>query len=166
MKFVAVIIGNLQVFQIYRLPNRISTAIKVLLAMLPSWIRILVRSIKKSIFIIIIQILLMSILHLDLYSELCTIEVDLSHLWNTSNVQTLLRSSGVYYKVTYELVMLFGGTEIKALVCWKENVRSTIFENCFIVLGLTMLIAFFYIPLGCREEVMVFFFFFSLWLTF
>jgi len=57
----------------------------------------------------------------DLYSELCTIEVDLSHLWNTSSVQILPKGSGVYYKVSYELVMLFGGTEIEAQLCWKEN---------------------------------------------
>ena len=62
-------------------------------------------------------------LHLDLYSQLCTIEVDLSHLSNTSNVQTLSSRSGVFYKVDYELVMLFGGTEIEAQLCWKEDVR-------------------------------------------
>jgi len=57
----------------------------------------------------------------DLYSELCTIEVNLSHLWNTTNVQTILKGSGVYYKVSYELIMLFGGTEIEAQLSWKEN---------------------------------------------
>jgi len=41
MKFVGVIIGNLQIKQLYRLPNRISTVIEVSLAMLPSWIQIL-----------------------------------------------------------------------------------------------------------------------------
>ena len=79
------------------------------------------------------------ILHLELYSQLCTIEVDLSHLWNTSNVQTKskLSSSEVYYTVLYDLIMLFGGTEIEAQVCWKENVRSTIFENCLLCWELT-----------------------------
>jgi len=57
----------------------------------------------------------------ELYSELCTIEVDLSHLSYTSNVQIIHKPSGVYYKVAYELVMLFGGTEIEAQLCWKEN---------------------------------------------
>jgi len=60
----------------------------------------------------------------DLYSKLCTIKVDLSHLSNTSNVRTLARvsgGSGVYYEVKADLVMLFGGTEIEALLCWKEN---------------------------------------------
>ena len=83
-------------------------------------------------------------LHPDLYSKLCTIEVDLSHLWNTSNIQTLPKrlGHGVYYKVKYDVVMLFGGTEIQTQLCWKENVRSIVFENCFIVLGLTLPIAF------------------------
>ena len=98
--------------------------------------------------------------HLDLYSELCTIEVDLSHLWGTSNMETLRNRSGcgvpVYYSVGFDVVMLFGGTEIQAQLCWKENVRLRIFENCFIVLGLTMPIAFSIILLGCREEVMIF----------
>jgi len=57
----------------------------------------------------------------ELYSELCTIEVDLSHLRNTSSVQTLTGGLGVYYKVNYELVMLFGGTEIEAQLRWIEN---------------------------------------------
>jgi len=62
-------------------------------------------------------------LHPELYSELCTIEVDLSHLSGTSNVQSIQKHSGVYFKVVYELVMLFGGTEIEVQLCWKENVR-------------------------------------------
>jgi len=63
----------------------------------------------------------------DHYSKLCSIEVDLSHLRhlsNTSNVRTLARGSGgfgVYYEVDVDVVMLFGGTEIEARLCWKEN---------------------------------------------
>ena len=59
----------------------------------------------------------------------------------------------------FDVVMLFGGTEIKAQLCWIENVRLTVFGKLFIVLGLTMPIAFSYILLGCREEVILFFFF-------
>ena len=73
--------------------------------------------------------------HAELYSELCTIEVDLSHLSHTSNVQTINKLGGVYYKVAYELVMLFGGTEIEAQLCWKENV--CFYQNC-IEEGLTL----------------------------
>ena len=114
MKFVSVDVITFQVLRNYRLLLCVSTAIEISLTMLPtsSWIRILVRPIKKS---IIIQILLIFIFHLDLYSELCTLKVDLSHLWNTSNVQTLPKrvGTGVYYEVRYELIMLFGGTEIE-----------------------------------------------------
>ena len=91
---------------------------------------------RRSTHAIVIQKLnlLVSILHLDLYSELCTIEVDLSYLWGTSSVQTIPKGSGVYYKVSYELVMfeLFGGTEIEAQLCWKENVRSKIVSKIWL----------------------------------
>ena len=75
---------------------------------------------------IILLIFILFFFFLELYSELCTIEVDISHLWRTSNVQTMSKNSGVYYKVCYELVMLFGGTEIEAQLCWKENVRFSV----------------------------------------
>ena len=125
MKFVAAIIGNLQMLRVYRLPNRISTAIEVSLAMVPSWIQILVRSKKRASLLSSYKLIILLIS--ELYSELCTIDVDLSHLWNTSSVQTLSKGSGVYYyKVSYELIMLFGGTEIEAQLCWKENVRFSV----------------------------------------
>ena len=79
---------------------------------------------KKSIII-----LLISILHLELYSKLCTIEVDLSHLRNTSDIHTVGTGPGVYYKLYYDLVMLFGGTEIEAYLCWKEKVRFINFRK-------------------------------------
>ena len=53
MKLVANFTMILENLQIYRLSNRLSIAIEVSLAILPSWIRILVRSIKKSIIVII-----------------------------------------------------------------------------------------------------------------
>jgi len=57
----------------------------------------------------------------DLYTKLCTVEVDLSHLRNTSEVDYDVRSSGMHYVIRFDLVMLFGGTEIEAQICWKEN---------------------------------------------
>ena len=122
MKFVAIIFGNLKRLRIYHLPNWISTAIEVSLPILPLWIRILVRLLKKSIIILLIYIL-----DLELYSKLCTIEVDLSHLRGTSDLQAVGKGYGLHYIVYYDLVMLFGGTEIEAQLSWKEKVRSTIF---------------------------------------
>ena len=144
MKFVAAIIGNSQMLRVYRLLNRISTAIEVSLAMVPSWIQILVRRKKR----VSLSYKLIILLITELYSELCTIDVDLSHLWNTSSVQTLSKGSGVYYyKVSYELIMLFGGTEIEAQLCWKENVRFSVsffcWKNCSLCWGLTISIIYF-----------------------
>jgi len=118
MKFVGAIIGSLRALQVYLLPKLLSTVIGASLPMLLSWIQIQVKihpyyPISSS-FIS---------LHPELYFELCTIEVDLSHLSGTSNVQSIQKHSGVYFKVVYELVMLFGGTEIEVQLCWKENVR-------------------------------------------
>ncbi|PPR01388.1 hypothetical protein CVT24_006226 [Panaeolus cyanescens] len=52
------------------------------------------------------------------YTKLCTIEVDLSHL----PLQPRTRpGGGTYYRLDYDIVLLFGLTELKALVAWKEN---------------------------------------------
>ena len=157
MKFAAVVLTTLKILQVYRVWNSISTATEVSLAMVPSWIRILVRPIKRA-SSSSSKFVSCPSLHPDLYSKLCTIEVDLSHLWNTSNIQTLPKrlGHGVYYNVDFDVVMLFGGTEIRAQLSWKENVRSVIFENWLLCWGLTIPTPFFYILLGCREEVMIF----------
>jgi hypothetical protein len=54
------------------------------------------------------------------YTELCTIEVDLSHLplLPRSNV-----SGETFYRLSFDTVLLFGLTELEAVVAWKENVR-------------------------------------------
>lgn len=67
-----------------------------------------------------------SFLHLELYSKLCTIELDLSHLAtiDTSSVLPLVGGLGKYYRLNVDLVMFFGGTEIEVQACWQENVRS------------------------------------------
>jgi hypothetical protein len=59
------------------------------------------------------------IVSIDNYTELCTIEVDLSHLPFSPRLKS---SGGIYYQLKYELVLLFGLTEFKAAVAWKENV--------------------------------------------
>jgi len=55
---------------------------------------------------------------------LCAIEVDLSHL----PLPPLSKPSGkgIYYRVDYEVILLFGLTELKAMVAWKENVSPVL----------------------------------------
>ncbi|KAF8805123.1 hypothetical protein BYT27DRAFT_7243303 [Phlegmacium glaucopus] len=53
------------------------------------------------------------------YTELCTIEADLSRV-----PQYPLQKAGgrgTFYRIDYEMVLLFGLTELKAHVAWKEN---------------------------------------------
>lgn len=59
---------------------------------------------------------------LDNYTKLCSIEADLSHLPLTA--QKKPTGAGAFYKLDYELVLLFGLTEMKAQVIYKEKVRE------------------------------------------
>jgi hypothetical protein len=56
----------------------------------------------------------------DNYTKLCTIEADLSHL--PLSPQPKHSGKGNFYKVKYNIVLLFGLTEFKAAITWKENV--------------------------------------------
>ena len=58
---------------------------------------------------------------IDNYTELCTIEVDLSHL--PLSRRPKYSGRGHFYQVSYEIILLFGLTEFKAAIAWKENVR-------------------------------------------
>ena len=62
-----------------------------------------------------------------MYSQVCIIEVNLSHL---ANVQENKRRGlkGTYYRLDYDVVLLFGLTEFKAQLVWKEKVMCVIFH--------------------------------------
>jgi len=62
--------------------------------------------------------------NIENYTRLCTIEVDLSHL----PLPPLSKPSGegIYYHLDFEVILLFGLTEFKAMVAWKENVSSVL----------------------------------------
>jgi hypothetical protein len=55
------------------------------------------------------------------YTKLCTIEVNLSHL--PLSPQSNLSGEGTFYYLSFDTVLLFGLTELEAVVTWKENVR-------------------------------------------
>ena len=56
---------------------------------------------------------------------LCTIEADLSR----APILTLPKNSGngVYYSVDFEVILLFGMTELQAQIAWKENVSRSLY---------------------------------------
>ncbi|KAF8161579.1 hypothetical protein B0H34DRAFT_701592 [Crassisporium funariophilum] len=53
------------------------------------------------------------------YTKLCSIEADLSHL--PLSPRNKPSAKGTFYRLDYEIVLLFGLTELKAQVAWKEN---------------------------------------------
>ena len=59
----------------------------------------------------------------DNYTKICTIEVDLSHITLTPRYKGK-GERGQYFRLDYDLVLLFGLTELKAQVAWREGVRA------------------------------------------
>ena len=57
---------------------------------------------------------------IDNYTKLCTIEVDLSHL--PLPPRPKYSGAGTIYYIEYDVVLLFGLTELQAMLAWKENV--------------------------------------------
>jgi hypothetical protein len=55
---------------------------------------------------------------LDNYHEVCTVKADLSKVPTSA----CHGSSGVYYELTADIIMLFGATELKAQIAWMEDV--------------------------------------------
>ena len=54
------------------------------------------------------------------YTKLCTIDVDLSYLPLAPRKKP--SSNANYFRLDYDIVLLFGLTELKAQVAWKEGV--------------------------------------------
>ena len=66
---------------------------------------------------------LMSLYIAEHYTQLCTIQADLSGVPMLS--QPKATGTGTFYKIHYDLVLLFGLTELKAQLAWKENVSGS-----------------------------------------
>ena len=63
------------------------------------------------------------------FSTLCKIEANLSDLARTLRPQKSASDQSDYYTVDFEVVILFGQTELKAQVCWKHQVILFVFVN-------------------------------------
>jgi hypothetical protein len=55
----------------------------------------------------------------DMFSRLCIVQADMSHI-----VLQPQRGKGgaIYYQRYFDIVLLFGLTELKAQICWTEDV--------------------------------------------
>ena len=58
----------------------------------------------------------------ELYSTLCYVEGDLSHVPKPESYSHHIHDS--YYEVKFDIILSFGLTELKAFIAWRENVRS------------------------------------------
>jgi hypothetical protein len=59
----------------------------------------------------------------DMFSRLCIVQADMSHIV----LQPQRGKKGaIYYRLDYDIVLLFGLTELKAQICWTEDV------SCFL----------------------------------
>ena len=54
--------------------------------------------------------------------KLCTIEADLSRVPLLPRPKA--RGEGSFYRVDYDIILLFGITELKAQIAWNENVSG------------------------------------------
>ncbi|KAI6044888.1 hypothetical protein EDC04DRAFT_2640470 [Pisolithus marmoratus] len=57
----------------------------------------------------------------ELYTKLCTVYADTSKLASSLRPNRRHDGLGVYYTLTFDVVMLFGLMELKAQISWKEN---------------------------------------------
>jgi len=60
------------------------------------------------------------LINIENYTTLCTLEVDISQL--PMSYHSKYSGEGTFYRVDYDIVLLFGLTELQAMVAWKENV--------------------------------------------
>ena len=64
----------------------------------------------------------MSLYIAENYTQLCTIEADLSGV--PMLPQPKATGTGTFFRVHYDLVLLFGLTELKAQLAWQEDVSG------------------------------------------
>jgi len=63
-----------------------------------------------------------SLFHPEMYSTLCTIQADTSLLSASLRPRRTRLSSISFYLMKFDIILSFGLTELKAQVCWEENV--------------------------------------------
>ena len=59
----------------------------------------------------------------EMFSTLCTVKADMSQLASVLKPQRG-RGGAIYYQHYFDIVLLFGLTELKAQISWTEHVRD------------------------------------------
>jgi len=63
----------------------------------------------------------------DFFSDLCAVNADISELKKSTQPRTSPINGKHYYAFKFDIVILFGFTELKAQIAWMENVGHTFF---------------------------------------
>ena len=58
-----------------------------------------------------------------MYSRLCYVEADLSHVRKNAQYSNYRRTSA-FYEVHFDIILALGLTEFRACVAWKEDVSG------------------------------------------
>ena len=58
-----------------------------------------------------------------MYSRLCYVEADLSHVRKEERYSNYRRTSA-FYEVHFDIILALGLTEFRACIAWKENVSG------------------------------------------
>ena len=58
-----------------------------------------------------------------MYSTLCSVKADTTELCKTLQPQIGVGEK-IFYKLSYDIVLSLGLTELKAHICWNENVSG------------------------------------------
>lgn len=61
---------------------------------------------------------------LDMYQPLCIVAADLSEACRSLQPRRSRHGLPPHYCLSFEVVLLFGLTELKAQIAWKENVST------------------------------------------
>jgi len=58
----------------------------------------------------------------EMYSNLCYVEADLSHLPKPGKYSTFIHD--LYYEVQFDVILSLGLTEFNAFIAWREKVHN------------------------------------------
>lgn len=60
----------------------------------------------------------------ELFTDVCTVQADTSKA--TESLRPKLGPDGFYYSLSFDIILLFGLTELKAQISWMENVSNSL----------------------------------------
>ena len=83
-----------------------------------------------------------------MYSNLCYVEADLSHLPKPGKYSTYIHD--LYYEINFDVILALGLTEFNAFIAWREKVMIVSVLCTYFLLNDRSPLS---LNLGCRKKV-------------